>query len=561
MHVLRIVGAVLLAIASLPSFAQNGSRMSGLNPQRTGVTGGIGPTFKPSFSAVISPSPGTLQRIADDGSLILIGAGFLNSYTPTGQRRWLEAVPLPPGVRDIALAKDGTVYVSTTGSLHAFNGATGAPVWPTPLNLNSGEFSAPLAIGSDGTIYFHTGGTNVPVKLSAFTPAGWPPKWERSPGGHGYETPVLNTGESAVYMMNTKLLFGAPIGNISTADGAVLVNTPCDPRGAVYAFAAWDRLYTGEINANLLELTPDLQNCNGVNTGAWVTGIVSTIPSGLIITQRYDGTLGAVNRNGTLIWQKNEQLNGRFSDAGGTLYAVATASNEVVTLNAGSGVGRWREKFAAGIQNVLLGGDGCVYVSSGASVFRGCSSVPGPVTPGTFVYPMGAQDILRIGKGFDPPDHLGVDIWAKETGVPVRAISRATVATFEPAVGGFGAWCDADIRKLGDYLPGPALWLRHEMEDGSLVYVLYGHVKPSQKVLDILAGRLARDSPILAGEEVGTVAPFQYCPTQPRLAQSIPHLHFAVWLQDAQPSPPWGYGEQRRFTSPLRFLLEKRPVN
>lgn len=169
-----------------------------------------------------------------------------------------------------------------------------------------------------------------------------------------------------------------------------------------------------------------------------------------------------------------------------------------------------------------------------------------------FSVPIGDADLTKIGAGFmttNEPTHLGQDYWADQ-GKPVKAISNGTVEYFSSNVSGFGGWCDSSIFRL----PGPILMLRHRLSSGNYFYALYGHMQPTQKILDILSNKLPNS--IDSGEEIGNLADYIYCGSE-----HIPHLHFGIWLDDSLPSSPWGYGSRRSFTDPIVFLKNQHPYS
>src|SRR5205085_1697672 len=110
-------------------------------PSRTNVSTVAGPNAKPEFDVIASNVAGTLQRIAEDGSLIFSDAETIASYTKEGQVRWRTNVVtgLNGPVADVAVAASGTVYVSSATRIIALNPQTGQPSWLQPVVTNSGD--------------------------------------------------------------------------------------------------------------------------------------------------------------------------------------------------------------------------------------------------------------------------------------------------------------------------------------------------------------------------------------------------------------------------------------
>jgi N-acetylneuraminic acid mutarotase len=220
-------------------------------------------------------------------------------------------------------------------------------------------------------------------------------------------------------------------------------------------------------------------------------------------------------------------------------------------IRAGMPTSRWG-------MGVALANNGNIYAIGGGGAISTNEEATIIVTsPPLFQSPISDANITKLGAGFlspSAPTHLGQDYWASH-GTEVRAISRATVGGYFPLVSGFGGWCPASKDPSCAYsTPGPALWLRHRLFDGRFFHVLYGHMTPSQRVLDIVSGRLPRGTVLEPAEAIGNLAPFLYCGST-----SIPHLHLGVWLEDSVAPSPWGYGAKRKFVDPVSFLRTERP--
>src|SRR5439155_12671364 len=100
---------------------------------------------------------GSLRRITGDGVLIVADSNTVAAYDGSGALKWQTVVL---GVRDVAIGPEEQIYVSTAKTLAAFDKNTGAPLW-TPYVANDANETSSLAIGSDGTVFFHTGGSGL----------------------------------------------------------------------------------------------------------------------------------------------------------------------------------------------------------------------------------------------------------------------------------------------------------------------------------------------------------------------------------------------------------------
>src|SRR5438874_3362131 len=234
MSVMKNIGAVLLwMVVCADLFAQNGSRMEGMNPSRTNVSSASGPVLQPAFDVIAANVWGSVKRIGLDGSLILSDGATVSSYDTRGRQRWRENIMdvLNGGIADLAIAPSGVVYASSADALIALDPDTGKPIWPQPLLTNSGNESGPLVVDSNGTVYFHTGSTlsGIPEKLTAVNPDGTR-KWEHT--GHtggGVGRPVFSGDESTAYLLEPSVSVGGAdtIVGLSVISVEVLFETAC----------------------------------------------------------------------------------------------------------------------------------------------------------------------------------------------------------------------------------------------------------------------------------------------------------------------------------------------
>jgi hypothetical protein len=368
--------------------SDDGWRMDGFNPSRTNRGTVAGPSVTVVPTVIADNVIGALRRVASDGTLLIAGGTAVSAYDASGAFKWQATLPL--NVVDVAIGPEGHVYVSTATSLDAFDKESGAPVWPAPYVGNNGFESSSLALASDGTIFFHTGGFG--ERLSAVRADG-SVKWETSLGFRGYTRVVLSKDGASAYLLQTKSSTGGPIGDvvrIDTATGAILGDTPCDPRGDVYAFTDSGFLLTGEINNRLLAFSPKLLSCTLIATGTTAVGIAALPPTGAIILNVFLSGVGysfaAIDTAGNPLWSstapyKTNSLTAyqyMASDADGILYAISEDGSSVSAIDTSNGSVLWTQTFAAAVSGLLLGGDRNIYITSGSQLIRLSAPCPPP---------------------------------------------------------------------------------------------------------------------------------------------------------------------------------------
>jgi hypothetical protein len=384
-------------------FTPQGWRMEGFNPSRTNVSTVAGPNSRPEFDLIASNVSGTLKRIADDGSLILTDGATVSSYRKDGQLQWRTNIllTLSGPVVDIAVSSSGVVYVSSANHLIALDPKSGQPAWPQTVATNSGDESGPLVVGSDGTIYFHTGSTQpgYQERLTAINPDGTL-KWDYAGNtGHGSGRPVFNSDESTIYLQQLRFenTGGGKVVGLAAATGQSVFETPCDVRGGVYAYSRAKVLYTGDINNNLLQFPTDSQNCAVSTSGLAVADTAAVLSTLFVVQIPLPGTgtsYAAVNAQGRRIWSRIDPLIRGFADNGGegsgTFFAIAPQTNEIVAIRIATGEELWRQQFSAPVSTLLLGGNGSLYAVVGNDLFSTAgahfghshttSTVPPPVS-------------------------------------------------------------------------------------------------------------------------------------------------------------------------------------
>jgi hypothetical protein len=364
-----------------PPTTGNGWRMSGYDGSRTNKSTVLGPVTQPSFQSLLSSVPGSLRRISKDGSLVLYDGTNLRSYTSIGGFKWTAAVG---GVSDVAIGPSGTIYTSTPTTLSAWKVDTGQAAWPQPYVLNTGNETSPLAIDGQEVIYVVTGASYIgPTNKVTAINANGTLKWERGITFRGYQQFVLSTDESFGYIMDLVNTFsGTQVfeHGVSTSTGQDVysITSYQDIRGNTYAFAPWNLLYTGQYNDQLVACAPTFSPCSDVNTQGVATGVVTLTSKGIIVVSYNTGAYTAISQSGQLFWTSSETLTGGFSDANGTLYAIAPSTNDIIAINPSVGQELWRQHFQSAVSALLLGDDGCLYASVGTTLFKGCpAGVPG----------------------------------------------------------------------------------------------------------------------------------------------------------------------------------------
>ncbi|PYS27524.1 MAG: hypothetical protein DMG11_16110, partial [Acidobacteria bacterium] len=377
-----ITAALLILLTSSSVIAQNGWRMEGFNPSRTNVSKASGPTSNPAFEVIASDVSGGIKRIADDGSLILTDGTSVSWYSSGGQLKWRRnVVPSINGsVVDLAVAASGTVYVSSANTVIALDPNTGEPSWHAPFVSSPSKDSGPLVIGPDGTIYFHTGGSQ--EKLTAIGFDGTP-EWEYSGNtGIGSSRPIFSSDGSISYMFQLSSGLdgtGKAVG-LSAATGRTFFEAPCDARSGAYSYSTSGILYTGDANNNLLRFPSDLQSCSVSTSGLTVTDTAAVPTTGPVVVRiALPGTgdsYAAIDSQGRTVWSRIEPLTGGFADTpsgegSGTFFAIAPQTNEIVAIRIATGDELWRQRFGARISGVLLGGDGNLYLVAGTDLIRG----------------------------------------------------------------------------------------------------------------------------------------------------------------------------------------------
>jgi hypothetical protein len=184
-------------------------------------------------------------------------------------------------------------------------------------------------------------------------------------------------------------------------------------------------------------------------------------------------------------------------------------------------------------------------------------------TGGSPIRPVSGPVTLSFNQSVSWADkpHNGMDYRAS-LATSIRAVGSGTVFYYtKPYAGRFGS-----ISPDGN---GPAIWIRHTLQDGSPIYVLYGHtafwwtdrsgIRNGRFTFSCDYGVIPQRA-VAAGEVIGSTAPFY---NGGKLAT---HLHLSVFkpnrLSNGQyatpPASGWGYSDvwtsQGQYIDPEVFL-------
>lgn len=391
-----------------------GWRMEGFNGSRSNSSTVGGPSVTVERTVVASNISGALRRIGDDGTLFVVEGSTLSAFNSTGALKWFMGFPL--NIVDVAIGPEGHVYVSTATSLEALDGASGNPVWSGPYVGSDGNESSPLAVASDGTVFFHTGGST--ERLAALRADG-SVKWVQSLNFRGYTSIVLSATESAIYVGQYRVYYGTTDGfaytaliALSAATGQVLStsDSSCwtaynqgaylfDSSGALYAT---DRFPIYGTEQRIVSLSPDLSTCHQFPEGG--SGpLVALTPGGVLVQQTHDsypaGHLNGLTREGHQLWTSAEQYVSVIADANGFLYATNADQSTVSAIDGSNGSVLWTRTFAESVTGLLLGGDGSLYLTSGSQLVRLSPPCPPPTIttqPSSQTVTSGQSVTLRV---------------------------------------------------------------------------------------------------------------------------------------------------------------------
>jgi hypothetical protein len=367
--------ASLILLFPTESLSQ-GWLMDGYDATRRNASGVAGPGTPPAHQPIGSIQ-GTLKRISSDGVLLTIHDAGVTAYRATGIFLWNAAIP---GVRDVAVGPEGNIYVSTATSLYALSKDTGVALWPVPHVSNDGDESSPLAVASDGTVFFHTG-HSVPggmgEKLAAIRPDGTH-KWETALNFRAYTRIVISPDNAFIYVIQKSGIWH-DVTRLSASTGLRTNGSVCTVSDDVYLFdAGGGRVYSTETDLDgtpqLMSIAADLSDCF-VLTGSETGRLQAITPQGVLVQRSASGNLVGLSRNGTRLWMSTHTFREVISDSAGVLFGIYLETEfgaTVQALDGATGSIRWTAHYDADdiITATVLGNDGALYVVVNSFLWR-----------------------------------------------------------------------------------------------------------------------------------------------------------------------------------------------
>lgn len=323
-----------LADSAWPTFHGNLQR-TGLSPYDTShVDGTIKWFYEVGKSVQSSPA------IGGDGT-IYVGAddGYVYSFTPEGEIKWKTKIGTPlykefggqvsyeSILASPAIAKDGTIYISSRDQyLFALN-EEGDIKWKFPLNFTFDHWGSP-AIGNDGTIYI----TSSPPKggLYAINPDGTE-KWHYETSEKMFNSPAIGH-DGLIYVAflvgfnTTKLLAFNSDGDLN-----------------------WDLTLPYDV-----ESTPSIADDGTIYLGSFTRG-----------TSNGAGIIAVKEKK--VIWYfevegSTEVMSTPAIDKDGTIYFGVDDSNNFYAINS-NGTKKWQFPSPGVIDaSASIGADGTIYV-------------------------------------------------------------------------------------------------------------------------------------------------------------------------------------------------------
>lgn len=363
-------------ITDNPPVVSNGWRMGGRNGQRTNQADSSGPATLPQFHPLITSMPSTLNLIDPDGSLIFFDGSRLYSYTNSGALRWQQTIPVywnPYPGTEIIIGPSGVIYSITPNNVWAWNKDTGAMVWANPVTIpNSGDERGGSITDRAGNLYINTGANyvGVPQELTSISPAG-AVRWQTGFYGRGYFSPVLSADETLVYIYEFGCDYACGFGYthaLDTTNGQPLYRAGYLSLGV---FAPWNILFALEFDGSnsppTVACTQTLSACPTVPG----SGVLAIAGSNVALAGANGSVIG-LSPQGVQLWSKTEPFSTVIGDAAGTVFALAPNTGDVVAFSALTGVDLWRQHFTSPPSQIVLGDDGCLYVSSNPALYKAC---------------------------------------------------------------------------------------------------------------------------------------------------------------------------------------------
>ncbi|MFV2172575.1 protein kinase domain-containing protein [Actinomadura sp. LOL_011] len=251
------------------------------------------------------------------------------------------------------VVRDGRVYFTPEGSVHAVDADTGDPLW------KYGERITALSLSAVGeSLYFENGAATEESVVQALDARSGKRRWVYEPGQTVYQGPIVADGtvyvtcrEFGDYEKPTHLhavdagtgakkwsrTAGRLVGGLAAAGGTVYYSSITDDGRARHLYALDAR--TGEQRWKV-RLEGDVRNRE----------VSLTVANGVVYGVREDGVLSARDLNGRLLWNHQTEIED-FDDvetpaiADGIVYLGGNGHNaggEVVAVDARTGKELWR---------------------------------------------------------------------------------------------------------------------------------------------------------------------------------------------------------------------------
>lgn len=271
--------------------------------------------------------------IAREGDQEIVRALDLAS----GREIWRAAYPAPyevnpaarshgPGPKSTPAIAGGRVFtLGITGSLSAFDLASGRLIWRVPARAGLPDYGAATSPLIDGTsVIVHVGGYENGA-LTSFDAATGKPRWQWTGDGPGYGSPIIATfgGVRQVIAQTQKLLVG-----LDASNGALLWQMPFTTdfdQNAFTPVAFQDLLIVGGIDWPLTALRLKPADGKWIGETAWTNPQTPMFMSSPVVI-------------------------------GGTIYGLTMRSKgQFVAIDAGSGKTLWSTQGRDGENASVLG--------------------------------------------------------------------------------------------------------------------------------------------------------------------------------------------------------------
>jgi outer membrane protein assembly factor BamB len=326
--------------------------------------------------------------IGSDGSIYVPAGKSLYALTSDGSEKWKVDIG-DWSVSDVALDKNGTIYVTST-ALYAF-ASDGALKWKIP-GLSVDLIASSVALGNDGSIYFMRN-----HKLCAANSEGTI-KWERETSYIMPFPPVIGPN-GAIYAKGNKAEGnGTAYIQAFVSDGTAKWSFDCDRNVQISPLAIDDVgiLYFGAQEDKLYALDDRGQLKWVFKGGRGLSSSPAIGPDGTIYFGSGDGNLYAVNRRGELKWKVptgNAITSAPAVDSEGNIYFASRDSTFYCVGPNGSLKGSLR--ISAGYGSPVIGPGGTIYYQDSGCIYAFRGLAKASVGP----WPMKRHDAQGTARG------------------------------------------------------------------------------------------------------------------------------------------------------------------